>query len=62
MGDPEGVVHHQKETFEHGSEGNEGLSQAVIWEKHIQAERTIGAKALGQECVHCVGVTARRLM
>lgn len=30
LGEPEGVMHHQKVTFKHGSEGNEGLSQAVI--------------------------------
>lgn len=62
LGGPEGVVHHQKVTSEHGSEGNEGLGQAFIWEKHIQTERTTGAKALGQECVHCFGATARRLI
>lgn len=45
-----------------GSEENEGLNQAVTGEKHIQAERTTGAKALGQWCVDCVGAGARKLI
>ena len=42
-----------KMIFLQKSEGGEGVSQADLWERAFQADRTAGAKALRWGLVHC---------